>query len=227
MPENIACSGEGDMERTTSPQPKNGCRRRSHDAEAWNRFLAILNPDRDMAALEYERVRQSFMTFFRARGCCDPEQLADETVDRTVRRIDEVRCLIPFMRGVARHVALEHSKSRQIQPSTDQLKLLSADPVHAEDKMIHEQNLEYLERCLQFLPPGDREFILAYHCYDKKADKIELKKTMARSFGISREGLRSRAYRLRRELARRFRAMCCEGLNSTAQRRGAWRQASC
>jgi DNA-directed RNA polymerase specialized sigma24 family protein len=195
------------MENTRDPQSKGPRRTSSFDAEAWERFMTLLNPDRDLAALEHERVRQTLVTFFRSRHCWDPEQCADETIDRTVRRIEEVQYLLPFMRGVARNVALELQRSRQLQLGANHLKLLVSTPIDSADIIDHERHLQYLERCLQFLAPADREFILAYHCYDK-AEKIELKKTMAQSFGISRQLLRVRAHRLRRQLARRFRAMC-------------------
>ena len=129
------------MESAENPQPKNDRRTCSDDVEAWNRFLALLNPDRNLAAVEYERVRQTFVAFFRSRRCWDPEQCADQTIDRTVRRIGEVRCLIPFMRGVARYVALEFARSRQIQPGINQLNLLVSTPVYSDDNVIHEQHL--------------------------------------------------------------------------------------
>jgi hypothetical protein len=193
------------MKDTENPETKDDHRTRSQ--EAWDRFLTLLNPDRDLAAVEYERLRQASLTFFRSRGCWDPELCADETVDRTVRRIDEVQCLIPFMRGVARRVASEVLKSRQIQLGPKELNRLVPTGVTSAEKVARERHLECLDHCLQLLAPTDREFILAYH-YTEKAEKIENKKLMAESLGISRAGLRVRAYRLRRELARRFRAMC-------------------
>src|ERR1017187_9272095 len=109
------------MRNAENPETKDGYRNRSSSREAWDRFLTLFNSDRDLAAVEYEKVRQTLLGFFRSRGCWDPEQCADETVDRTVRRIDEVRCLIPFMRGVARRVASEALRSRQNQLGADEL----------------------------------------------------------------------------------------------------------
>ena len=195
------------MRNAENPETKDGHRNRSSSREAWDRFLTLFNSDRDLAAVEYEKVRRTLLIFFRSRGCWDPEQCADETVDRTVRRIEEVRCIIPFMRGVARWVAAEVLRNRQIQLGENALNRLVSTRASSDEKVIRERHLEYLDRCLQFLAPADREFILAYHCHEK-AERTENKKFMAKSFGISREGLRVRAFRLRRELAGRFRAMC-------------------
>jgi DNA-directed RNA polymerase specialized sigma24 family protein len=203
----LACTGEGYMQNTENLETKDDHRVRSSNMGAWDRFLTLFNPDRDLAAVEYEKVRQTLLTFFRSRGCWDPEQCADETVDRTMRHIDEVRRLIPFMRGVARRVASEVLRTRQNQLGANELNRLVSTRVYSDEKVTRERHLECLDRCLQLLAPADREFILAYHGHEK-AEKIEIKKCMAKSFGISREGLRVRAFRLRRELAGRFRAMC-------------------
>ena len=54
------------------------------------------------------------------------------------------------------------------------MELLVSPPIDSADIIDHERHLEYLERCLQFLAPADREFILAYHCYDKaEKNRIE------------------------------------------------------
>jgi len=195
------------MQYTENSEIEEGHRAWSYGMEAWDRFLALLDPDRDLAAVEYEKVRRALLSFFRSRGCSDPEQCADETIDRTIRRIGEVRCLVPFMRGVARRVASEVLKRRQVQLGATELNRLVATGVYSAEKVARERCLERLDRCLQLLAPADREFILAYHCHEK-AEKIENKKVWAKSFGISRESLRVRAFRLRRELAGQFRAMC-------------------
>ena len=42
------------MENTRNPQSKDRRRTSLFDAEAWERFMTLLNPDRDLAALEHE-----------------------------------------------------------------------------------------------------------------------------------------------------------------------------
>jgi DNA-directed RNA polymerase specialized sigma24 family protein len=195
------------MQNAENPETKDDNRTWSSNMETWERFLTLLNPNHDLAAVEYERVRRKLLAFFSSRGCWDPEQCADETVDRSMRRIDEVRCLIPFMRGVARRVALEVLKSREVQLGPNELNRLVSTRVYSDERVMRERHLEYLDRCLQLLAPADRKFILAYHCHDQ-GNRVENKKIMARSLGISREGLRVRAFRLRRDLARLFRAIC-------------------
>ncbi len=75
--------------------------------EALQQFLAYLDPDQDRAGEKYEELRRKLTTFFRCNGFWNAEDHVDETIDRTIRRLGEVRELMPFIRGVARHVASE------------------------------------------------------------------------------------------------------------------------
>jgi len=177
------------------------------NTEAWEHFLFLLHPDHDSAGVEYEKVRRKLLTLFRSRGCWDPEQCVDETIDRTIRRIDEVQSLHPFLLGVARRVASEVLRGRSRQLCVDDLNELAAPTSLLPDNAVRERQLDCLDRCLEALSPLDREFLLAYYCHEG-GEKIRNKKVMANSFGIGRNNLRVRAFRLKGKLAEKFRTIC-------------------
>src|ERR1044071_7899691 len=56
---------------------------------ALERFLASLDSDRDRAAERYEHIRTRLLRFFEWRGCAFPDECADETITRVIRKIDE------------------------------------------------------------------------------------------------------------------------------------------
>ena len=57
--------------------------------KALTSFLARLDPDSNRAGAEYERIRLLLIKFFSWRGVQFPEECADETLNRIIRKIDE------------------------------------------------------------------------------------------------------------------------------------------
>jgi hypothetical protein len=56
--------------------------------EAFDQLLRWLDSDRDKAASKYERIRLRLIRIFAARGCCDAEDLSDQTINVIVGKID-------------------------------------------------------------------------------------------------------------------------------------------
>ena len=56
---------------------------------AFDRLLASLDSDRDIAADRYLRMRRNLVRLFEWRGCSTPEEYADETINRCARKIQE------------------------------------------------------------------------------------------------------------------------------------------
>ncbi|HEY7785163.1 MAG TPA: hypothetical protein VIB00_10575, partial [Pyrinomonadaceae bacterium] len=50
--------------------------------ESFDALLHWLDPQRDRAGLRYEEIRRSLIKIFACRGCAEPEDLADETINR-------------------------------------------------------------------------------------------------------------------------------------------------
>jgi len=170
--------------------------------ESFDVFLTRLDPNRDQAGLSYEQVRRKLLTFFRCNGCSDAEKLVDETIDRVTRRLGEVDVhdLMPFIRGVARHVASEAHKIRiqviALDDAPEPPQQLGADP---EEEALTGKRLGCLEKCSGHLSDRDRQLIFEYYKYDK-SQKIENKRKMAEAMGITLGGLRVRAFRARQQL---------------------------
>src|SRR5258705_12334685 len=56
--------------------------------EQFDKLLAWLDKDRNVAALKFEKVRLGLIKIFAYRGCWESESLADETIDRVASKIE-------------------------------------------------------------------------------------------------------------------------------------------
>jgi DNA-directed RNA polymerase specialized sigma24 family protein len=166
---------------------------------AFERFLAHLDPDPGVAAERYEEIRKRLTRFFEWRGCAFPDEPADETINRVIRRVDEgedVRDVRSYCHGVARLVLLELTK-RLAKERVASEEFHRAVPAADEDNL--EQRLTCLRRCLQEMPVAQREFVREYY-RGGGTDKIGSRKRMAEALGIGMNALRIRAFRLSERL---------------------------
>src|SRR5215475_12919196 len=90
----------------------------------FDRLLACLDSDRDIAADRYLRIRRDLVRLFEWRGCYTPDDYADETINRCARKIDrgeEIRDLATYSIGVARMLLREmrRDRCRQARPLED------------------------------------------------------------------------------------------------------------
>jgi RNA polymerase sigma factor (sigma-70 family) len=158
--------------------------------EAFDNFLGWLGEDREQAGRKYEEIRRKLIKIFTCRGCAVAEDLADETINRVVRKAPELKETYVgnpthYFCGVAHNVHLEYlRKKREIE----------LPPTRPTDEI--EQEYECLEQCMQQLPPQNRELVLQYYQEEKQA-KIENRRKLARRLGIELNALRIRAHRIR------------------------------
>ena len=172
-------------------------------AEALARFLVGLDPDSDRAGEKYESLRLTLMKFFDWRGAHFPEELADETINRVIRKLDEgetIRDLPTYCHGVARLVLLEKLKGPENKRADFETlppaALVAPEPSEREDV---DEKQDCFERCLKELPTESRQLILQYYS-DEKREKIDRRLAMAERLGIPLNALRSRAQRIRNRL---------------------------
>ena len=161
---------------------------------AFERFLALLDPDARVAAERYEHVRAKLTRFFEWRGCTFPDEPADETINRVIRRVDEgeeVRDAGTYCYGVARLVLLEVLK-RQARERSASEEFHRSVPAAEDDGM--EQRLGCLRHCLSELPAAERDLVSEYYRGDGAA-RIDARKRLAERFGIGMNALRIRAFR--------------------------------
>lgn len=162
--------------------------------ESLDRLLLWLDPDRERAGAKYEEIRFRLIKLFTCRGCTEAEDLADETINRVTAKLCEVADGYQgdpalFFYGVAKKIFLEYAR-RKARPAVE---------AQAAEPSGSEREYECLERCMQSLPPDQRDLVLGYYQKDKKA-KIDNRKQLAQGLGIAINALRIRAHRIRTAL---------------------------
>jgi DNA-directed RNA polymerase specialized sigma24 family protein len=172
--------------------------------EAFEAFLLWLGRDQVAGGRKYEEVRQKLIALFRYRGCPNPEELADETLDRTARAVLKpdftyVGDPIAYFHGVARNVHYEWLRRQRkfVQDSISEAQPeLPSPEIHSEEVEIRST---CLERCLDTLPEGKKTFLLRYYGSEKRA-KIDGRQLLAKEEGIALNALRIQVFRLRNTL---------------------------
>lgn len=162
-----------------------------------NRLLFLFDADRERAGEHYEILRTKLVRLFSWRRAAEPETLADETLNRLARKVEEgviVRDVDAFAGGVARRVWLESVKrERRMRAALEQM------PQHAQVNRESDAPLECFGSCLSQLPDDARALVVEYYREEKSA-KIEARKRLAARLVISHGSLRLRVYRLRTQL---------------------------
>jgi DNA-directed RNA polymerase specialized sigma24 family protein len=163
--------------------------------QSFDALLAWLGSNRDEAGQNYERIRIRLIKIFACRGCNEAEDLADETINRVIAKVQDLAKTYEgdpalYFYGVAQKVHLE--SLRKVRTPA-----VPPPPVIIED----ESDLEFecLERCMETLSPENKSLVLDYYQEEKQA-KIEHRKKLADELGIALNALRIRAHRIRVQL---------------------------
>lgn len=164
------------------------------------KFLSSLDPDPERAGEKYEAIRIQLIKFFDWRSVSFPEECADETITRVIRKIDDgesFRDISTYCFGVARMVYLESRK----RPENRRVPLDDAPQIAAPAEVEEDEDERghCLSHCLQELPLESRRIILKYYEDDRRR-KIDNRAELAAALGIPLNALRSRAQRIRNKL---------------------------
>jgi DNA-directed RNA polymerase specialized sigma24 family protein len=189
---------------------------------AFARLLEWLDDGIDSQGVRYLEMRRRLIWYFDRRNRASPEELADETLNRVARTLEQtgVITITPPARYcyvVARFVLLEdlrkreHGYLRLDDPRNGDaytgLELRPRVDERDEADALREQRLDCLEYCLQKLKPEQRELILEYY-RDNGREKIERRRAIATRLGITMNALAIRACRIRLQLERCVSACC-------------------
>lgn len=179
---------------------------------SFDSLLAFLGADSESAAMAYIDVRRALFIFFAMRGAADPDEMADETINRVARRLSEdvqITTENPsgFFYAVARNVWRESlGKSGVLIPLPEGESAPSVTEATPHDLMMDERERiesevrrECLERCLDQLDPEERELIVSYYRF-KGGAKIENRKELAARLEIPNNTLRQKIARLKLKL---------------------------
>jgi DNA-directed RNA polymerase specialized sigma24 family protein len=168
--------------------------------EAWDKFLALLDSDPNVAGEKYEELRRRLIIYFECRRCLPAEDKADETITRLIRTIYEgasVNNLLAFAHGVARYVRLEgYAAARQEDAIRAELLRYSNVFVEPEEPDLR---LQCFDKCFSELPAESQQFLIHYYKETRRA-KIDNRKSLAEQLGITQNAVTLRAYHLRKKL---------------------------
>ncbi len=161
--------------------------------EQFDSLLTWLDSDREIAGEKYEAIRAGLVRVFISKGFSDAESLADQTIDRVILRLPDIRETyegepVRYFHGVARYVILENMRRKET--TVEELSAVWVDPRPTS------KEYECLDHCLQLLPPEKRELILDYLLYEGHR-KIEHHRQMAEELSITHVALRGRVHQIR------------------------------
>ncbi len=177
-------------------------------AAALARLLTLLDDDAAAAALAYEHLRRSIEKFFDWHAAWPPEECADETLDRLVRKIDNdtpIDDVRRYARGIAKLVLLEWQRRPKLVSLDEGHHRATLWPAGEDDG--DETLQECFDRCLGALPAESRMLILEYYVAEQRT-RIDNRRRLARSLSLSDNALRSRVQRIRDRLERCVEACC-------------------
>jgi DNA-directed RNA polymerase specialized sigma24 family protein len=195
------------MEET---RPKPGLKSTWTDTEdSFRSLLSWLDNGEDSDGRSYLDMRRRLASFFGRKNCASPDQLADETLSRVSRRLQEEGSIMGetparFCYITAKFVFLESlRKAKEPEISLDDISRRNGRepagiPQPSEDES-KEKMLECLENCTSQLEPSSRELIFAYYL-GKAREKIDNRRALAVKMGMTPNALAIRACRIRSKL---------------------------
>jgi len=177
--------------------------------ESFESLLAWLDPNREAAGQKYEVIRAGLIRIFVSKGFSDAEDLADETINRVMKKLPEIRDTYVgeparYFHGVSRFIIREMGRRKEVTVDELPMSLTAAE--------VHSDEYDCLVNCLRFLTAEKRDLILDYYIYDGR-DKIVQHHRMAGELGISEGALRGRAHHVRGNLEKCIQ-QCIERMKS-------------
>ena len=177
--------------------------------KAFDHLLDWLDEGTHSSGKAYLDMRSRLAAYFDRKNCGAPEELADETLNRVTRRLEEeghISSDAParYCYIVARFVFLEHLRATKHEvPLSDLAREPVVDELASAEAWDDQEGREKLMRCLDHctasLPSTNRDLIIRYY-YGEQRAKIENRRTLAQSLGISLNALSIRACRIREKL---------------------------
>ena len=153
-------------------------------------------------------MRRRLVLYFQRKRCVTPDDLADETLNRVTRRLEEEGNITDapparYCYIVAKFVLLEHLRDPAVRSGrVVDIRERALSPVAAPDESAQgERLLECLDGCLSGLEPEDRRLILEYYRHEQR-DRIERRRHLAASHRLTANALAIRASRIRDKLER-------------------------
>ena len=166
----------------------------------------------DSQGQAYEEMRQRLVTYFDRKNCRTPDDLADETMNRVMKWLEQNRKEVDaepakICYNTARFIF--HEYLRRPEHAQDDLAEMPVASQPAEDPRVtaalneeeaaKEKRLGCLETCSAKLPTEDREMIVRYY-YGEQRVKLDNRKALAAQRGMTANALNIKACRVRDKL---------------------------
>ncbi len=176
---------------------------------AFQRLLEWLDEGKNSNGQIYLEMRTRLVTYFDRKNCLLPDELADETLNRVARRIQEegkIECesSAKYCYITARFVFMESLRGKdQSSVSLNHIleekgrQIAAVEP--NDETEIREKRLNCLEQCVEKLEASNREIIIRYY-FGEERIKIENRRALAESLQITVNALSIRACRIRDKL---------------------------
>lgn len=184
---------------------------RTPTPQAFRHFLAWLDEGVDSAGERYLEMRRRLVAYFDRKRCLSPDELADETLNRVARRLEEqgaITDVVParYCYIVAKFVFLEYLRRAEAghvslggATSHGSPADLAAPPASDVEREAQQTLLDCLDECLRQLGAADRDLILEYYRGEQRA-KIECRRQLAARSELTANALSIRACRIRDRL---------------------------
>ena len=179
---------------------------------AFQQFLKWLDGDADSGGESYLEIRRRLVLYFDRKNCASPDELADETLNRVTRRLEEEGAITDaspahYCYIVAKYVFLEAVRAPEsrktnvddLSPSALAASQLAVPASPDAQELAKEKRLNCLEKCLRRLQSPDQKMILEYYQGEQRA-KIERRSQLAERLGLTMNALTIRACRIRTKL---------------------------
>ncbi len=177
---------------------------------AFQRLLNWLDGGKNSDGFNYLEMRRRLIAYFDRKNCQLPEDLADETLNRLARRLEEegivedqapARYCYIMARFVFMESVRESKRENSLQDDLRRQSNIAALKwsVPEDDKQNKEKMLNCLTHCTQKLDLFDQEIITSYYIGEARA-KINNRRALAENLGITMNALSIRACRIRDKL---------------------------
>jgi DNA-directed RNA polymerase specialized sigma24 family protein len=176
--------------------------------QTFRRLLSWLDQGMNTNGQSYLAIRARLLGYFDRKNCLNADELADETLNRVARRLDEeggnIETETParYCYIVARFIFMEHLReTKRADHALGQMQKLASNNDMLMNEAAAEKELRHkcLDRCIGKLDPSSRDLITKYYIGKERA-KIENRRSLAESLGISVNALSIRACRIRDRL---------------------------
>ncbi|HWN10508.1 MAG TPA: hypothetical protein VNO50_14790 [Pyrinomonadaceae bacterium] len=176
---------------------------------ALDRLLTWLDEGTNSEGQKYLEMRRRLVSYFDRKNCVPPDELADETLNRVARRLEEEGAIesesaARYCYITARFVFMEHLRNiknaDQLLDESRRMPLAAFPQPGTEDEnRAKERMLNCLEQCTSALELQSRDLITRYYVGGGRS-KIENRQQLARELGITVNALSIRACRIRDKL---------------------------